>query len=172
MVKKSCAVFMFCLFCLLTVPAFALGSEAGANSISPHAEGVCAPNDMIIQAEEPEDTEPVAAKEQEPAEDEPTQVPEEDMDEDLTIEEMVRANRDPDSEVWYHMEDQDCPGHEWEYCYDDPNGSFRACLNCGCTEPVEDLEEALEASDEALDSTQDEPEAETEPEEEGEVEVE
>ena len=173
---KKLVFAMLFLLCFMTVPAFALGGTVAGTSISPHAEGVCAPNDMIIQAEEPEDTKPVAPAEPEPAEDEPAEAPEEDVqedaeDEELTIEEMVQVNRDPDSAVWYHIEDQDCPGHEWEYLYNDTGGSFRACLNCGCTEPVEDMKEAPEDSDEALDSTQDEPEAETEPEEEGEVEV-
>lgn len=155
---KKLVFAMLFLLCFMTVPAFALGGTVAGTSISPHAEGVCAPNDMIIQAEEPEDTKPVAPAEPEPAEDEPAEAPEEDVqedaeDEELTIEEMVRANRDLNSEVWYHMEDQDCPGHEW---FDG------VCLNCGCTEPVEDLEEAPEASDEALDSTEDELEAEAE----------
>ena len=151
------------LFCFMTVRAFALGGTAAGTSISPHAEGVCAPNDAVVLVDKQDEAEPV---------DKPTEAPEEDaVEEDLTIEEMVQVNRDPDSAVWYHIEDQDCPGHEWEYWYNDTGGSFRACLNCGCTEPVEDMKEAPEDSDEALDSTQDEPEAETEPEEEGEVEV-
>ena len=137
---KKLVFAMLFLLCFMTVPAFALGGTVAGTSISPHAEGVCAPNDMIIQAEEPEDTKPVAPAEPEPAEDEPAEAPEEDVqedaeDEELTIEEMVRANRDLNSEVWYHMEDQDCPGHEW---FDG------VCLNCGCTEPVEDMAEAPE----------------------------
>ena len=52
--RKGMAFITAFLLCLMTVPAFALGGAADGNSISPHAEGVCAPNDMIIQAEDHE----------------------------------------------------------------------------------------------------------------------
>lgn len=124
-----------CLLCCLSVPAFALDTEAGVGSISPHAEGVCAPNDLIIS----EDVESEAEEpEEDPVEDEPAEEPEEEpiWDDNLTVEEKVQVNRDPDSEVWYHIEDEDCPGHEWENC-DDGEEAYRFCLNCGRTEMLE-----------------------------------
>lgn len=139
--KRVMTFVMAFLFCLMTVPAFALGGAAEGNSISPHAEGVCAPNTAVVLVDKPEDTEPVEeAEEQEPEEDESAETPEEmGEEEEMTIDEMVQANRDPDSVVWYNIEDEACPGHEWEYC-----DSFRFCLNCGCTEPFETMEEVCE----------------------------
>ena len=138
--KKVMTFVMIFLLCLMTVPAFALGGAAEGNSISPHAEGVCAPNTAVVLVDKLEDTEPVEeAEEQEPEEDGPSEAPEEMGEEELTIEEIVQANRDPDSEVWYNIEDEACPGHEWEYC-----DSFRFCLNCGCTEPFETMEEDMD----------------------------
>ena len=144
--RKGMAFITAFLLCLMTVPAFALGGAAEGNSISPHAEGVCAPNDAVVLVDKPEDAEPVEeAEEQEPEEDDPSEAPEEIVEgEELTVAEMARANRDPDSDVWYNIEDEDCPGHEWEYLYNDPDGSCRVCLNCGCTEPVEALEEDVD----------------------------
>lgn len=141
--RKGMAFITAFLLCLMTVPAFALGGAAEGNSISPHAEGVCAPNTAVVLVDKPEDTEPVEAveeaEEQDPEEDGPSEAPEEMGEEELTIEEIVQANRDPDSEVWYNIEDEACPGHEWEYC-----DSFRFCLNCGCTEPFETMEEDMD----------------------------
>lgn len=141
--RKGMAFITAFLLCLMTVPAFALGGAAEGNSISPHAEGVCAPNTAVVLVDKPEDTAPVEAveeaEEQDPEEDGPAEAPEEMGEEELTIEEMVQANRDPDSEVWYNIEDEACPGHEWEYC-----DSFRFCLNCGCTEPFETMEEDMD----------------------------
>lgn len=162
--RKGMAFITAFLLCLMTVPAFALGGAAEGNSISPHAEGVCAPNDMIIQAEEPEDTEPVEAveeaDEQDPEEDGPAEAPEEmGEEEELTIEEMVQANRDPDSEVWYNIEDDDCPGHEW---FDG------VCLNCGAEDSqetedtAEDESEPNEEDESEIDDTEEEPAEETE----------
>lgn len=66
----------------------------------------------------------------------------EDYDENLTIEEMVKVNRDTDSEIWYHIEPDACPGHD----FDEPEpwdaekpeaGWFVACLNCGHTKTID-----------------------------------
>lgn len=152
------------LLCLMTVPAFALGGAADGNSISPHAEGVCAPNTAVVLVDKPEDTDPVEAveeaEEQEPEEDESAEAPEEmGEEEELTIEEMVQANRDPDSEVWYNIEDDDCPGHEW---FDG------VCLNCGAEDSqetedtAEDESEPNEEDESEIDDTEEEPAEETE----------
>lgn len=152
------------LLCLMTVPAFALGGAADGNSISPHAEGVCAPNTAVVLVDKPEDTDPVEAveeaEEQEPEEDESAEAPEEmGEEEELTIEEMVQANRDPDSEVWYNIEDDDCPGHEW---FDG------VCLNCGSEDSqetedtAEDESEPNEEDESEIDDTEEEPAEETE----------
>ena len=161
--KKVMTFVMIFLLCLMTVPAFALGGAAEGNSISPHAEGVCAPNTAVVLVDKPEDTEPVEAveeaEEQDPEEDGPAEAPEEMGEEELTIEEMVQANRDPDSEVWYNIEDDDCPGHEW---FDG------VCLNCGAEDSqetedtAEDESEPNEEDESEIDDTEEEPAEETE----------
>lgn len=161
--KKVMTFVMIFLLCLMTVPAFALGGAAEGNSISPHAEGVCAPNTAVVLVYKPEDTEPVEAveeaEEQDPEEDGPAEAPEEMGEEELTIEEMVQANRDPDSEVWYNIEDDDCPGHEW---FDG------VCLNCGAEDSqetedtAEDESEPNEEDESEIDDTEEEPAEETE----------
>ena len=159
--KKVMTFVMIFLLCLMTVPAFALGGAAEGNSISPHAEGVCAPNTAVVLVDKPENAEPVEeAEEQEPEEDEPAEAPEEmGEEEELTIEEMVQANRDPDSEVWYNIEDDDCPGHEW---FDG------VCLNCGAEDSqetedtAEDESEPNEEDESEIDDTEEEPAEETE----------
>lgn len=153
--KKVMTFVMIFLLCLMTVPAFALGGAAEGNSISPHAEGVCAPNTAVVLVYKPEDTEPVEAveeaEEQDPEEDGPAEAPEEMGEEELTIEEMVQANRDPDSEVWYNIEDDDCPGHEW---FDG------VCLNCGAEDSqetedtAEDESEPNEEDESEIDDTE------------------
>lgn len=153
--KRVMTFVMAFLFCFLAIPAFALGGAADGNSISPHAEGVCAPNTAVVLVDKLEDTEPVEAveeaEEQDPERDEPAEAPEEiGEEEELTIDEMVQANRDPDSVVWYNIEDEACTGHEWEYC-----DSFRFCLNCGCTEPFETLEEVCDDESEIDDAEED-----------------
>ena len=144
--KKVMPFVIVFLLCFFATPAFAAETGTLVSSISPHAEGVCAPNTAVVLVDNPEDAEPgEEAEEQEPEEDEPSEAPEEIGEgEELTVAEMARANRDPDSDVWYNIEDEDCPGHEWEYLYNDPDGSCRVCLNCGCTEPVEALEEDVD----------------------------
>lgn len=161
--KKVMTFVMIFLLCLMTVPAFALGGAAEGNSISPHAEGVCAPNTAVVLVDKPEDTEPVEAveeaEEQDPEEDGPSEAPEEMGEEELTIEEIVQANRDPDSEVWYNIEDDDCPGHEW---FDG------VCLNCGAEDSqetedtAEDESEPNEEDESEIDDTEEEPAEETE----------
>ena len=162
--RKGMAFITAFLLCLMTVPAFALGGAAEGNSISPHAEGVCAPNTAVVLVDKPEDTDPVEAveeaEEQEPEEDESAEAPEEmGEEEELTIEEMVQANRDPDSEVWYNIEDDDCPGHEW---FDG------VCLNCGAEDSqetedtAEDESEPNEEDESEIDDTEEEPAEETE----------
>lgn len=162
--KNVMTFVMIFLLCLMTVPAFALGGAAEGNSISPHAEGVCAPNTAVVLVDKPEDTDPVEAveeaEEQEPEKDEPAEAPEEmGEEEELTIEEMVQANRDPDSEVWYNIEDDDCPGHEW---FDG------VCLNCGAEDSqetedtAEDESEPNEEDESEIDDTEEEPAEETE----------
>ena len=161
--RKGMAFITAFLLCLMTVPAFALGGAAEGNSISPHAEGVCAPNTAVVLVDKPEDTEPVEAveeaEEQDPEEDGPSEAPEEMGEEELTIEEMVQANRDPDSEVWYNIEDDDCPGHEW---FDG------VCLNCGAEDSqetedtAEDESEPNEEDESEIDDTEEEPAEETE----------
>lgn len=167
--RKGMAFITAFLLCLMTVPAFALGGAAEGNSISPHAEGVCAPNTAVVLVDKPEDTEPVEAveeaEEQEPEEDESAEAPEEICEEEeLTIDEMVQANRDPDSEVWYNIEDDGCPGHEW---FDG------VCLNCG----AEDSQETEDTTEDEIESNEEEDESEIddtgeEPAEETETEVE
>lgn len=162
--RKGMAFITAFLLCLMTVPAFALGGAADGNSISPHAEGVCAPNTAVVLVDKPEDTDPVEAveeaEEQEPEEDESAEAPEEiGEEEELTIDEMVQANRDPDSEVWYNIEDDDCPGHEW---FDG------VCLNCGAEDSqetedtAEDESEPNEEDESEIDDTEEEPAEETE----------
>lgn len=159
--RKGMAFITVFLLCLMTVPAFALGGAAEGNSISPHAEGVCAPNTAVVLVDKPKDAEPVEeAEEQEPEEDESAEAPEEmGEEEELTIEEMVQANRDPDSEVWYNIEDDDCPGHEW---FDG------VCLNCGAEDSqetedtAEDESEPNEEDESEIDDTEEEPAEETE----------
>ena len=161
--RKGMAFITAFLLCLMTVPAFALGGAADGNSISPHAEGVCAPNTAVVLVDKPEDTEPVEAveeaEEQDPEEDGPAEAPEEMGEEELTIEEIVQANRDPDSEVWYNIEDDDCPGHEW---FDG------VCLNCGAEDSqetedtAEDESEPNEEDESEIDDTEEEPAEETE----------
>lgn len=144
--KKVMTFVMIFLLFLMTVPAFALGGAAEGNSVSPHAEGVCAPNYAVVLVDQPKDAEPVEESEEQ------EEIGEEEA---LTIDEMVQANRDPDSEVWYNIADEVCPGHEWEYC-----DSFRFCLNCGCTEPFETLEEICEDESEIDNTEETEPEVE------------
>lgn len=162
--RKGMAFITAFLLCLMTVPAFAMGGAAEGNSISPHAEGVCAPNTAVVLVDKPEDTEPVEAveeaDEQDPEEDESAGAPEEiGEEEELTIDEMVQANRDPDSEVWYNIEDDDCPGHEW---FDG------VCLNCGAEDSqetedtAEDESEPNEEDESEIDDTEEEPAEETE----------
>ena len=122
------------------------------------------PNTAVVLVDKPEDTEPVEAveeaDEQDPEEDGPAEAPEEmGEEEELTIEEMVQANRDPDSEVWYNIEDDDCPGHEW---FDG------VCLNCGAEDSqetedtAEDESEPNEEDESEIDDTEEEPAEETE----------
>lgn len=162
--RKGMAFITAFLLFLMTFPAFALGGAADGNSISPHAEGVCAPNTAVVLVDKPEDTDPVEAveeaEEQEPEEDESAEAPEEmGEEEELTIDEMVQANRDPDSEVWYNIEDDDCPGHEW---FDG------VCLNCGAEDSqetedtAEDESEPNEEDESEIDDTEEEPAEETE----------
>lgn len=159
--RKGMAFITAFLLCLMTVPAFALGGAAEGNSISPHAEGVCAPNTAVVLVDKPKDAEPVEeAEEQEPEEDESAEAPEEmGEEEEMTIDEMVQANRDPDSEVWYNIEDDDCPGHEW---FDG------VCLNCGAEDSqetedtAEDESEPNEEDESEIDDTEEEPAEETE----------
>lgn len=154
--RKGMAFITAFLLCLMTVPAFALGGAADGNSISPHAEGVCAPNTAVVLVDNPEDAEPEEeAEEQEPEEDESAEAPEEiGEEEELTIDEMVQANRDPDSEVWYNIEDDGCPGHEW---FDG------VCLNCGAEDSqetedtAEDESEPNEGDESEIDDTEEEP---------------
>lgn len=89
-----------------------------------------------------EDDTPLVNDLSEPTFDEGDTADIEDYDENLTIEEMVKANRDPDSEIWYHIEPDACPGHD----FDEPEpwdaekpeaGWFVACLNCGYTKTVD-----------------------------------
>lgn len=66
----------------------------------------------------------------------------EDYDENLTIEEMVKVNRDPDSEIWYHIEPDACPGHDFDepepWDVEKPDaGWFVACKTCGYTKTVD-----------------------------------
>lgn len=68
-------------------------------------------------------------------------------EDNMTVEEKVKVNRDPDSEVWHHIEDSDCPGHEWgeiePNCDEDGNTwNSRTCLNCGRTEIIGEVERA------------------------------
>ena len=162
--RKGMAFITAFLLCLMTVPAFALGGAAEGNSISPHAEGVCAPNTAVVLVDKPEDTEPVEAveeaEEQSHEKDEPAEAPEEiGEEEEMTIDEMVQENRDPDSEVWYNIEDDDCPGHEW---FDG------VCLNCGAEDSqetedtAEDESEPNEEDESEIDDTEEEPAEETE----------
>ena len=150
-----------CLWWGLLFSALAVGEEARVDSISPHAEGVCAPNDLPILEDEVEDTELVEVPEEEPA-DGPEEEEDVTWDENLTVEEMVEVNRDPDSEVWYHIEDEDCPSHAWEYC-DDGEEAYRFCLNCGCTETLErEVPEEVPEDEPAIDDAEEEPDAEPE----------
>ena len=151
--KKVMPFVIVFLLCFFATPAFAAETGTLVSSISPHAEGVCAPNDAVILVDKPEDAEPVEeAEEQEPEEDEPSEAPEEIVEgEELTVAEMARANRDPDSEVWYNIEDDDCPGHEW---FDG------VCLNCGAEDSqetedtAEDESEPNEEDESEIDDTE------------------
>ena len=144
--RKIITMVLVGLLCT-AVPALAMDSTLiGGTSISPHADGVCAPNDPIAVAElEPEeetDLEDVAPEEEEePAEEPEPSEPEEEPE--WTVREMAQANHDGDGSHWYHIEDEACPGHEWAYSYDGDE-SFRYCLNCGRTEPVDMPEESEE----------------------------
>ena len=128
MIKKICAVIFGVVICCVAGTVYAI-------DISPHEEGVCAPNypiASIVESEkeecEPESVEDILVEENETEEIEEDKSWVED-DEDLTVEEKVRINRDPESDVWWHIKDEDCPGHEW---FDD------VCLNCGATRFVEE----------------------------------
>ena len=62
-------------------------------------------------------------------------------DDDLSVEERIKRNSESDN-VWYHIEDWECPGHQWENVYevDDSTGGVyysRCCSVCGT---VEDLD--------------------------------
>lgn len=123
---------------LLIVPNTQAVVPGGSYSISPHALGACAPNYSIADVvEEPEIEDDV------------------DIEEPTTIEDMVKVNRDPESKVWYHIEDEECPEHEWAEC--DGEEHFRYCLNCGCTEPLDEPEDEQEPEDEP-EEVEDEPE--------------
>lgn len=126
----------------LTAPALAVDAGAtGGLSISPHAEGVCAPNTPIVQEDAPVAVEPEEEPAEEPEEAEPEQ------DGDLAIEEMVKINRQG-GELWYDIDPEDCPGHEWseiEPDYEEVGDTlyirhFRYCLNCGHTEYIGGVE--------------------------------
>ena len=131
----------------LTAPALAVDAGAtGGLSISPHADGVCAPNTPIVQEDGPAAVEPAEEPEgAEPDESEAADLTAWEDDEDgLTIEEKVARNRDPDCPIWYDILPWDCPGHEWsevEPNYEDDGTTLRiwnsrSCLNCGYTEIV------------------------------------
>lgn len=121
MIKKICAVIFGVVICCVAGTVYAI-------DISPHEEGVCAPNYPIasIVKSEKEECEPESVEDILVEENETEEIEE---DEDLTVEEKVRINRNPEADVWYHIEDEDCPGHEW---FDD------VCLNCGATRVVEE----------------------------------
>lgn len=150
--RKIITMVLVGLLCM-AVPALAMDSAStGGTSISPHADGVCAPNDPIAVAElEPEeetDLEDVAPEEEEvPAEEPKPSEPEEEPD--LTTQEMAQANHDGDGSHWYHIEDEDCPGHEWAYSCDGDE-RFRYCLNCGRTECLPPSEEPAEEEPEEV----------------------
>ena len=138
----------------LTAPALAVDAGAtGGLSISPHADGVCAPNTPIVQEDGPaveQADEP--AEEPEGAEPDESEAADltawEDDEDSLTIEEKVARNRDPDCPIWYDILPQDCPGHEWsevEPNYEDDGTTLRiwnsrSCLHCGYTEIVGEVE--------------------------------
>lgn len=109
---------------LLIVPQAVVAG--GSYSISPHAPGVCAPNYSIAEVVET-DVDNV---------EEPDIEDDVDVKEPTTIEGKVKVNRDPESKVWYHIENEECPEHEWAECTGEEH--FRYCLNCGCTEPLDD----------------------------------
>lgn len=133
----------------LTAPALAVDAGAtGGLSISPHADGVCAPNTPIVQEDAPVAVETVEPTD-EPDESEAADLTAWEDDEDgLTIEEKVARNRDPDCPIWYDILPWDCPGHEWsevEPNYEDDGTTLRiwnsrSCLNCGYTETIGEVE--------------------------------
>jgi len=158
--RKIITIALACLLCM-AIPALALDSvSTGGTSVSPHAEGVCAPNEPIEVVEpelkeevDVEDAAPETGKAEEPEQSEPEEEP------DLTVREMAQANHDGDGSHWYNIEDEDCQGHEWAYSYDGDE-SFRYCLNCGATEvlelPEEPADSELETDVPAQDAAADE----------------
>ena len=139
----------------LTAPALDVDAGAtGGLSISPHADGVCAPTTPIVQEDGPAAVEQADEPAEEPEGAEPDESEAADLtawedDEDsLTIEEKVARNRDPDCPIWYDILPWDCPGHEWsevEPNYEDDGTTLRiwnsrSCLNCGYTETIGEVE--------------------------------
>ena len=64
----------------------------------------------------------------------------EDDDDNLSVEERIKRNSESD-DVWYHIEPEECPDHDWVSDYEvDDAGVYhysRCCLVCGA---VEDLD--------------------------------
>lgn len=64
----------------------------------------------------------------------------EDSDDNLTAEERIERNSEDDT-VWYHIDKEECIGHQWENVYEvDEAGVYhysRCCSVCGA---VEDLD--------------------------------
>lgn len=125
-----------CPSVLAAEPIDADGFELHFPSRSAHAAVAASSDDIAVPVADVEwvDSEPVYGDDESCDAD--------DDDENLTIEEMVKVNRDPDSEIWYHIDDADCPAHD----FDDPEpwdvedmdaGWFAVCLNCGYTKTVD-----------------------------------
>lgn len=102
-----------------------------SSSISPHESGVCAPNIAcreVIEDDAPQDIDTDFAAVSEEPDDVYTE-----PEAEPTLEEQIKANRDPESDIWHDIDADQCPGHEWEY-HRDGVEDYRACVNCGMVE--------------------------------------
>lgn len=157
--------------------ALALGAGVGvhatANSPAPEADEVkaqtVATELSLVDVPELETEEPEVS---EPSEDTPTTVlededitpnePEED-DEDLSVEERIKRNSESDN-VWYHIDADECPYHEWVSDYEvDDAGVYhysRCCLVCGAVEDLDYCPDDLSWTQQFYRTTAPEPEEE------------
>lgn len=87
----------------------------------------------------------------------------EEDDDNLSVEERIKRNSESD-DVWYHIEPEECPCHEWENIYEEDDAGVyhysRCCLVCGAVEDLDYCPDDLAWTKQFYRTTAPEPEEE------------